>query len=73
MPRIPFSLKTLLWLMAVVAAFCGGMAVQRAMTPEPYKPFFADKVIGYSGPTPTLSGAKSLPASQAARSFLPEK
>jgi hypothetical protein len=29
MPRPQFSLKTLLWLMVVVGAFLGGMAVDR--------------------------------------------
>ncbi|HET6880817.1 MAG TPA: hypothetical protein VFI31_11720 [Pirellulales bacterium] len=31
MRRPQFSLKTLLWLMAVVAAFCTGMIVQREL------------------------------------------
>lgn len=31
MPRHQFSLKTLLWLMVVVAAFFGGMAIQRQL------------------------------------------
>jgi hypothetical protein len=36
MPRPQFTLKTLLWLMAVVAALCGGMAIQRHLdTPQP--------------------------------------
>jgi hypothetical protein len=29
MPRPQFSLKSMLWLMAVVAAFCGGVEWQR--------------------------------------------
>jgi hypothetical protein len=31
MPHPQFTLKTLPWLMAVVAAFCGGMAIQRQL------------------------------------------
>jgi hypothetical protein len=31
MPRPQFSLKSLLWLMAVVAALFGGMAIQRQL------------------------------------------
>ena len=31
MPRPQFSLKTLLWLMALVGAFLGGMAAQRQL------------------------------------------
>ena len=31
MPRLQFSLKTLLWLMVVVAAFCIGLATGRRL------------------------------------------
>ena len=31
MPRPQFSLKTLLWLMGLIAAFLGGMAVQHKL------------------------------------------
>ncbi len=31
MPRPQFSLKTLLWLMVVVSAFCAGTSVQRRL------------------------------------------
>jgi hypothetical protein len=31
MRRPQFSLKTLLWLMVVVAAFCGGMGLQKQL------------------------------------------
>jgi hypothetical protein len=36
MPRPQFSLKTLLWLMLVVAAFLGGMVLQRKLDEPVY-------------------------------------
>ena len=40
MPRPQFSLRTLLWLMLVVAAFCAGMAVERALMNRPQGGFY---------------------------------
>jgi hypothetical protein len=40
MRRPQFSLKTLLWLMAAVAAFFGGMAVHRGLMSREEPPFY---------------------------------
>lgn len=63
-----FSLKTMLWLMAAVAAFFSGAVWQRSREEHGFY---------ISGPQthinqPTL-GPITLPASQAPRSFLPKK
>ena len=51
MRRPQFTLKTLLWLMVVVAAFFGGMAVQKSLTPTPQMPVFS-RATGRQIPAP---------------------
>ena len=40
MPRPQFSIRTLLWLMLVVAAFFAGMTVQRSLTSRQEPEFY---------------------------------
>jgi hypothetical protein len=71
MPRPQFTLKTLLWLMAVVAAFCGGAAWQRVAawqrrtTPLDYDKFVQIAVIGdpsYAGRVSSVLGRNGIEA-----------
>jgi hypothetical protein len=87
MPRPQFTLKTLLWLMAVVAAFMGGAVWQRhqhasekrqweqelrAMQ-ELNQHFWSEiETAKQKEPEPEPEWP-ALPASQAPRSFLPNK